>query len=87
MKKLTVGELKKALENVPDNLEVELWSDTGVDQCDDYDFETVVEDAFRHQHTLPEGNVYEDGTHEIDIFVIYANYKQEEEEEEDEDDN
>ena len=30
-KALTVGELKKALENVPDNLEVRLWSDSGVD--------------------------------------------------------
>lgn len=31
-KPLTVGELRKALEGVPDNLEVELSSDTGVDQ-------------------------------------------------------
>ena len=31
MAKLTVGNLKKALENVPDELEVELWSDSGVD--------------------------------------------------------
>lgn len=33
MNKLTVGKLKKALENVSDDLEVELWSDSGVDQC------------------------------------------------------
>lgn len=31
-KKLTAGELKKALEGVPDDMEVELSSDTGVDQ-------------------------------------------------------
>ena len=48
MSKLTVRELKKALENVPDELEVELWSDSGVDQSDD-DSEVIVEDAFRHQ--------------------------------------
>lgn len=27
MSKLTVGKLRKALENVPDELEIELWSD------------------------------------------------------------
>ncbi len=31
-KALTVGELKKALEGVPDELEVQLSSDSGVDQ-------------------------------------------------------
>ena len=65
MAKLTVGNLKKALENVPDELEVELWSDSGVDQSDD-DSEVIVEDAFRHQHKLPEGQTYEDGTDSID---------------------
>lgn len=34
MKVLTVGELRKAIEGVPDNLEVRLSSDTGVDQGD-----------------------------------------------------
>lgn len=80
--KLTVGKLKKALENVPDELEVKLWSDSGVDQCDDY--EVVVEDAFRHQYTLPDGKTYEDGTNSIDYFVVYANYRDFEEEEENE---
>lgn len=31
-KALTVGELRKALEGVPDDLKVQLSSDTGVDQ-------------------------------------------------------
>lgn len=78
MKKLKVGELRKALENIPDGLEVELWSDSGVDQSDDGS-EVVIEKAFRHQHTLPEGHTYEDGTNSIDYFVIYANYEETEE--------
>lgn len=79
MNKLTVGKLKKALENIPDDLEVELWSDSGVDQSDDGS-EVVVEDAFRHQYTLPKEQTYEDGTNSIDYFVIYANYRDDEEE-------
>lgn len=79
--KLVDGKIKKALENVPDELEVELWSDSGVDQSDD-DSEVVIEDAYRHQHTLPDGQTYEDGTNSIDYFVIYANYRDENEEEE-----
>lgn len=62
-KKLTVGELKKALENVPDELEVELWSDTGVDQCDDDDSDVVVEEAHLGKES----------------FVIYANFREMEE--------
>lgn len=76
--KLTVGKLKKALENVPDDLEVELWSDSGVDQGDS---DVIIEDAYRHQHTLPQGQTYEDGTNSIDYFVIYANYDNEDWEE------
>lgn len=60
MSKLTVGKLKEALRNVPDDLEVELWSDSGVDQCDDDDFEVVVEDAYMS------GNE----------FIIYANFRE-----------
>ena len=74
MSKLTVGKLRKALENVPDDLEIELWSDSGVDQCDDYDYEAVIEDAYRHKFKLPNGETFEDGSDEIDIFVIYANW-------------
>lgn len=79
MNKLTVGELKKALENVPDELEVELWSDSGVDQSDD-DGNVVIESAYRHTYKLEEGKKFEDGTNKVDYFVIYANYRYEEEE-------
>lgn len=76
-KKLTVGELKKALENVPDNLEVELWSDSGVDQSGD-GCEVVIEGAYRHKYNLPEGEVFSDtGENGVDYFVIYANYRYE----------
>ena len=80
MAKLTVGKLKKALENVPDELEVELWSDSGVDQCDDGS-DVVIEDAYRHNYKLKDGEQFEDGTNEVDYFVIYANYRNEDEEE------
>lgn len=77
-KKLTVGELRKALENVPDELEIELWSDSGVDQSDD-DSEVVIEDAYRHTFELPNGEVFDDtGENKVDYFVIYANYREEE---------
>lgn len=79
---LTVGNLKKALENVPDELEVELWSDSGVDQCDYDDAEVIIEDAYRHTHNLKDGEQFEDGTNKVDYFVIYANYRNEMEEEE-----
>ncbi len=82
MAKLTVGKLKKALENVPDELEVELWSDSGVDQCDYDDAEVIIEDAYRHTHNLKDGEQFEDGTNKVDYFVIYANYRNEMEEEE-----
>ncbi len=82
MKKLTVGELKKALENIPDELEIELWSDSGVDQCDfDDDSQAVIESAYRHTYELEEGKTFEDGTNKVDCFVIYANFRSEEEEE------
>ncbi len=74
-KKLTVGDLKKALENVPEDLEVKLSSDSGVDQCDDDDFDVVVEDAYRHNYTLSIGKTFEDGTNEVDEFLIYANFR------------
>lgn len=55
---LTVGDLKKSLEGVPDKLEVQLSSDTGVDQGEG---EIVIEMARRVQY----GNT--------DYFEIYAN--------------
>lgn len=44
---LTVGNLKKALENVPDNVPVKLVSDTGIDIGHG---EIIVEDAFFANH-------------------------------------
>lgn len=69
-KTLTVGELRKALENVPDDLEVKLSSDTGVDQVEG---PIIIEKAYRRNYTLPDGKTFEDGTNTIDEFIIYAN--------------
>ena len=59
-KRLTVGELRKALENVPDDVPVVLSSDTGVDQGLG---EIVVLTA--HYYNYPQSNIRE--------FAIYAN--------------
>lgn len=67
---LTVGELRKALEGVPNELEVRLSSDTGVDQGMG---KIVVEDAYRTKYDLPDGRKFEDGTTGVDYFTIYAN--------------
>jgi hypothetical protein len=77
MNRLTVKKLKEALKDVPDDLEVELWSDSGVDQCDYDDCEVVIEDAYRHRYELPEGKTFEDGSSVDDCFVIYANWEEE----------
>ena len=65
-KSLTVGELRKALEGVPDNLIVELSSDTGVDQGSGA---IVVEQAYRSTYQ------YGDTTNlkVSDTFKIYCN--------------
>lgn len=55
---MTVGELRKALEGVPDELEVQFSSDTGIDQGE---CEIVVEMARRVQYGS------------TDYFDIYAN--------------
>lgn len=68
MKGLTVGELKQVIENIPDNFLVTIASDTGVDQCDDNDFDLVVEDAYESNNEL----------------VIYSNFRDFDEDEEDE---
>lgn len=60
---LTVGKLKEALKDVPDNLEVRLMSDSGVDQGNG---QIIVEDAYRVNY----GNV--------DYFSIYANDREDE---------
>lgn len=72
MKKMTVGQLRKTIENVPDNLEIELESDTGVDQGDS---EVIIHYAKRFNYT----DLY---CRKIDKFVIYADYKDVLEEEE-----
>lgn len=77
-KVLTVGELKKALEGVPDNLEVKLGSDSGVDQGIG---EIVVEMAHRVKYELPNGQVFDDtGETGVDYFEIYANDRCDEDE-------
>lgn len=67
--RLTVGQLKKALKDIPDDLEVYLSSDSGVDQCDNG--EIVIEEAKRI--TLDFGATY------IDRFDIYCNIVSDEE--------
>lgn len=82
MKVLTVGELKKALEGVPDNLEVVLSSDSGVDQSD-FGGEIVIEDAYRVHYKLPDGQKFDDtGDDEVDYFTIYCNDRDEDYEDE-----
>ena len=82
MKELTVKDLKKALEGVPDNLKVKLSSDTGVDQSD-FDGIIVVEDAYRSHYKLPDGQKFDDtGDNEVDEFIIYVNDRDEEDIEE-----
>lgn len=82
MKELTVKDLKKALEGVPDNLKVKLSSDTGVDQSD-FDGIIVVEDAYRNHYKLPDGQKFDDtGDNEVDEFIIYVNDRDEEDIEE-----
>ena len=80
---LTVGELRKKLEGIPDELEVRLGSDTGVDQGEG---EIVVEDAWRTKYDLPEGQTFEDGSTGVDYFTIYANDRDEDDAGTDEDD-
>ena len=67
MKTLTVGELKKTLDGVPDNLEVILCSDTGVDQGEGT---IIVESARRIKYNYDNkyGKVFT-----VDYFSIYAN--------------
>lgn len=66
-KPFTVGDLREALKDVPDDLIVELSSDTGVDQSGD---EVIVEGANRVKYA------------NVDYFSIYVNaYSSEDEEE------
>ncbi len=72
MKNITVGELKKALEDVPDDLEVELSSDTGVDQGDS---EVIIHQARRIKYTSIISGI------KRDYFAIFADYNDDLEEE------
>jgi hypothetical protein len=69
MKELTVGELKKALEGVPDELPVKLSSDSGVDQGMG---EIIIESA-KYIH-------YIHGEQVTAYFDIYANDHESEDE-------
>ena len=78
---LTVGELRRALEGVPDHLEVRLGSDSGVDQGVG---EIVVEMAHRVKYEFPNGQRFTDtGETGVDYFEIYANDRWEDTEEDD----
>ena len=63
MKGLTVGELKEALKDVPNDTVVRLTSDTGVDQGQ---YGVIVIESAYYTH-------YVSGEHTIDFFNIYAN--------------
>lgn len=79
---LTVDKLRKALENVPDHLEVRLGSDTGVDQGLG---KITVEMARRVKYELPNGQRFDDtGETGVDYFEIYANDNYEKDEDENE---
>ena len=76
MKELTVGELKKALEDVSDDVIVQISSDTGVDQGGELG--CIVEDAYEVNYPLKDNETGEE-TH-INYFAIYANYRNEDDE-------
>lgn len=67
MDKLTVGKLKEVIRDLPDDMECELWSDSGLDQSDYDDEEAVIEDSFVHE----------------DKLIIYGNWRETTEVEED----
>lgn len=73
MKNLTVGELKEALKDVPNDVIVRLTSDTGVDQgqCGG---KIVIEDAYYTHYTV-EDAYYDDtvGEYIVNSFDIYVN--------------
>ena len=69
MKNITVGELRKALEGVPDELEVRLDSDSGIDQRLGT---VIIESAERISYSNSFGDV--------DYFRIYANDVEEDDE-------
>lgn len=72
-KRLTVGELKNALQCVPDRLEVIFDSDT------EEAYEIIIEKARRVKYELPDGKKFSDtGKTGVDYFSIYGNMNMEE---------
>lgn len=70
-KRLTVKELKAALVDVPDELEVRFESDT------EEAYEIIIEMARRVKYELPDGQKFEDtGETGVDYFEIYGNADQ-----------
>lgn len=68
MKRLTVKELRAALEGVPDELEVHFSSDT------EEAHEIIIELARRVKYDLPDGQRFADtGETGVDYFDIYGN--------------
>ena len=81
-KTLTVGELKQALIDIPDNLEVTFSSDT----MDSYDI--ILTDAYRVKYELPDGRVFADtGESGVDRFTIYGNVIEDDDDDEDDDED
>lgn len=73
MKRLTVKELRAALEGVPDELEVRFSSDT------EEAYEIVIQMARRVKYELPNGQRFADtGETGVDYFEIYGNAEEEE---------
>ena len=67
-KRLTVKELKAALVDVADDLEVRFGRDT------EEAFEIIIELARRVKYELPDGQKFEDtGETGVDYFEIYGN--------------
>lgn len=66
-KRLTVGELKAAIKDVPNELEVHFSSDT------EEAYEIIIESARRVKYELPDGQKFDDGTTGVDYFDIYGN--------------
>lgn len=72
-KRLTVGDLRKALEGVPDELEVHFSSDT------EEAYEIILTMARRVKYDLPDGKKFDDtGETGVDYFDIYGNAEDEE---------
>lgn len=68
MKRLTVGDLRKAMDGVPDELEVRFSSDT------EEAYEIILESARRIKYELPNGQCFDDtGETGVDYFDIYGN--------------